>query len=171
MKSIRKISHINPSLKGTYIFFSCLKSVKEIPYNKKKESFRFPKGWYAYVGSAFNTGGLKSRLNRHFHGSGKSHWNIDFFRKSVIPYNQAWVSYQDKKLEREWSSAIQLLDNLSVPVIGFGNSDDRGKPLISGVKKSHLFHFTKKPKLEVFQAIVDEYFPDNDKIIQIKLPI
>ena len=54
MKSIRKISHINPSLKGTYIFFSCLKSVKEIPYNKKKESFRFPKGWYAYVGSAFN---------------------------------------------------------------------------------------------------------------------
>jgi Uri superfamily endonuclease len=157
--------------KGTYIFIARLNTAKDIRYNIKGDVHHFPKGWYAYVGSAFNRGGLKSRLNRHFHGTGNGFWNIDFFRREVIPYNRAWVSYQDKKLEREWSSAFQLMEGISVPMVNFGNSDDRGKNLILGVKRTHLFHFKKMFKIGDFQAIVDEYFAGNDPVIEILLPI
>ena len=157
--------------KGTYIFISRLNTAKDIRYNIKGDVHHFPRGWYAYIGSAFNSGGIKSRLNRHFYGTGNGPWNIDFFRKGVIPYNRAWVSYQDKRLEREWSSAFQLMDGISVPILNFGNSDDRGKTLIPGVKKSHLFHCKTKFKIKAFQAVVEEYFPGNDPVVEIHLPI
>ena len=157
--------------KGTYIFFSRVIIANDIRYNSKGQVHHFPRGWYAYVGSAFNSGGLKSRLNRHFYGTGNGPWNIDFFRKGVIPYNRAWVSYQDKKLEREWYSSFQLINGVSVPMVNFGNSDDRAKNLIPGVKKTHLFHFKKMFKIKDFQAIVDKYFPGNDSAVEILLPI
>jgi Uri superfamily endonuclease len=96
--------------KGTYIFISRLNSAKDIHYNVKGNVHHFPRGWYAYIGSAFNSGGLKKRLNRHFYGKGNGPWNIDFFRKCVIPHARAWIGYQDKRLEREWSSAFHLID-------------------------------------------------------------
>jgi Uri superfamily endonuclease len=157
--------------KGTYIFISRLNTAKDIRYNIKGDVHHFPRGWYAYIGSAFNSGGIKSRLNRHFYGNGNGPWNIDFFRKEVIPYNRAWVSYQDKRLERDWSSAFQLMDGIIVPILNFGNSDDRGKNLILGVKKSHLFYCKTKFKIKAFQAIVDEYFPGNDPVLEVHLPI
>jgi len=157
--------------KGTYIFISRLNTAKDIRYNAKGDVHHFPRGWYAYVGSAFNSGGLKSRLNRHFYGTGNGHWNIDFFRKGVIPHNSAWGSYQDKKLEQEWSSAFQLMDGITIPILNFGNSDDRGKTLIPGVKKSHLFHCKKIFKIKNFQAVIEEYFPGNDRVVEIHLPI
>jgi len=160
-----------PPSKGTYIFISRLHTAKDIRYNIKGYVHHFPRGWYAYIGSAFNSGGLKSRLNRHFYGTGNGPWNIDFFRKGVIPYNRAWVSYQDKRLEREWSSAFQLMDGITVPILNFGNSDDRGKTLIPGVKKSHLFHCKKIFKIKNFQAVIEEYFPGNDRVVEIHLPI
>jgi Uri superfamily endonuclease len=157
--------------KGTYIFISRLNTAKDLRYNIKGDVHHFPRGWYAYIGSAFNSGGIKSRLNRHFYGTGNGLWNIDFFRKGVIPCNRAWVSYQDKRLERNWSSAFQLMDGVTVPLLNFGNSDDRGKTLILGVKKSHLFHCKKKFRIKAFQAIVNEYFPGNDPVVEIHLPI
>jgi Uri superfamily endonuclease len=103
--------------KGTYIFISRLNSAKDIHYNVKGNVHHFPRGWYAYIGSAFNSGGLKKRLNRHFYGKGNGPWNIDFFRKCVIPHARAWIGYQDKRLEREWSSAFQLMDGITVPIL------------------------------------------------------
>jgi Uri superfamily endonuclease len=157
--------------KGTYIFISSLNTAKDLRYNTKGDVYRFPRGWYAYIGSAFNSGGIKTRLNRHFYGTGNGPWNIDFFRKGVNPHNRAWVSYQDKRLEREWSSAFQLVNGVSVPMVNFGNSDDRGKSLIRGVKKSHLFHCKKKFKTKDFQTVVEKYFPGNDPVVEIQLPI
>ncbi|MGD8950845.1 MAG: DUF123 domain-containing protein [Desulfobacterales bacterium] len=157
--------------KGTYIFISRLNTAKDIRFNFKGDVHHFPRGWYAYIGSAFNSGGIKTRLNRHFYGTGNGPWNIDFFRKGAIPHNRAWVSYQDKRLEREWSSAFQLMDGVTVPILNFGNSDDRGKSLILGVKKSHLFHCKTKFKIKAFQAVVEEYFPGNDPVVEIHLPI
>ena len=56
-------------------------------------------------------------------------------------------------------------------MLNFGNSDDRGKTLIFGVKKSHLFHYTMRFNLKAFQGFVDEYFPGNDPVVEIQLPI
>jgi len=63
------------------------------------------------------------------------------------------------------------MDNITVPIVNFGNSDDRGKTLIPGVKKSHLFHCKTKFKIEAFQAVVEEYFPGNDPVREVHLPI
>lgn len=60
---------------------------------------------------------------------------------------------------------------VSVPMVNFGNSDDRGKNLILGVKKTHLFHLKKMVKIEDFQTIVYEHFAGNDPVIEILLPI
>ena len=46
------------------------------------------------------------------------------------------------------------MDGITVPILNFGNSDDRGKSLIPGVKKSHLFHCKTKFKIKAFQAVV-----------------
>lgn len=157
--------------KGTYIFISRLNTAKDLRYNARGDVHHFPRGWYAYIGSAFNSGGIKTRLNRHFYGAGNGPWNIDFFRKGVIPHNRAWVSYQDKKLEREWSSAFQLMDGITVPILNFGNSDDRGKTLILGAKKSHLFHCKTTFRIKAFQTVVEAYFPGNDPVLEVHLPI
>jgi Uri superfamily endonuclease len=160
-----------PPLKGTYIFLARLKSAREIRINKRGQVHHFRSGWYAYVGSAFNSGGLKSRLNRHFHGSGRAHWHIDFFRKVAVPHNRAWISCQAKKIEREWSAALQLMPGVSIPAVNFGNSDDLGKTILPGVKKTHLVHLNQEPDMEIFQTIVDEYFPGNDPVVEIPLPV
>lgn len=163
---------LNPSsIKGTYIFFARLKAGGEICINKRGRAHYFRKGWYAYVGNAFGSGGIKSRLNRHFYGSGKKHWHIDFFRQAVLPHPRAWVSCQDKKFEREWSAVFQLMDCVSVPVVNFGNSDDLGKTMIPDVQKSHLFHLEQEPEIETFQTLVDAYFPGYDPLVEISLPI
>jgi hypothetical protein len=63
------------------------------------------------------------------------------------------------------------MDGITVPLLNFGNSDDRGKTLILGVKKSHLFHCRTKFKIKAFQAVLEEYFPGNDPVVEIPLPI
>jgi hypothetical protein len=60
---------------------------------------------------------------------------------------------------------------VTIPLLNFGNSDDRGKSLIPGVKKSHLFYCKTKFKIEAFKAVIEEYFPDNDPAVEIQLPI
>jgi hypothetical protein len=65
----------------------------------------------------------------------------------------------------------QLVNGVSVPILNFENSDDRGKTLIFGVKKSHLFHCKMKFNLKAFQAVVEEYFPGKDPVVEIQLPI
>ena len=57
--------------KGTYVFITRLNTAKDIRYNVKGDVHRFQRGWYAYIGSAFNSGGLKTRLNRHLMASVK----------------------------------------------------------------------------------------------------
>ncbi|MCD4722450.1 MAG: DUF123 domain-containing protein [Desulfobacula sp.] len=50
--------------KGTYIIVMYLDKSKRIQIGKLGQ-FKFKKGHYAYVGSAFGPGGLKSRIKHH----------------------------------------------------------------------------------------------------------
>jgi Uri superfamily endonuclease len=146
-----------PSPKGTYIFLSYLDSASDIQMNKKGRTCHFSVGWYAYVGSAFGPGGLKARLNRHYAGSGKAHWNIDFFRRGVRPCRQAWVSYEQCKLESLWAAVLQRMPGVSVPVVNFGNADARGEPVSHGIATTHLFHLQKRPSLKAFQKQLERH--------------
>ena len=41
-------------------------------------SIEFPKGYYLYVGSALNPGGLEARITRHLKKEKKIFWHIDY---------------------------------------------------------------------------------------------
>jgi len=57
-----------PSEKGTYAIYIHLPRSKTITIGKLGR-FNFPIGAYVYIGSAFGSGGLRSRLKRHIYGS------------------------------------------------------------------------------------------------------
>lgn len=92
--------------------------------------FDFPTGHYIYTGSAFGSGGLHSRLNRHLSPatSHKIHWHIDYLRQVANPC--ALVSFTHKR-EREaatppeciWSQFFLRMPESKIPAFGFGASD------------------------------------------------
>jgi len=66
--------------KGSYSLMIELKSSQEIKIGALGTK-KFPKGYYAYNGSAFGPGGFK-RVERHkqtLEKGNKMHWHIDYF--------------------------------------------------------------------------------------------
>ncbi len=61
--------------KGVYQLLIYLSKSTHIKIGKKG-TFRFPKGYYIYTGSAKN--GLKARVERHLGGKKKNFWHIDY---------------------------------------------------------------------------------------------
>jgi len=74
----------------------------------KLGKFFFPKGYYAYVGSAYGPGGLASRIHHHLTVSPNPHWHVDYFRKISIPI-EVWVSEQKDRQEHNWASVLERL--------------------------------------------------------------
>ena len=123
--------------KGTYIIVLYLNKKKRIQIGKLGQ-FKFKKGYYAYVGSAFGPGGLKSRIKRHVEPKKNYHWHIDYLNPAV---KEVWVSDHGEKLEHEWAATLGeiALDK----ILGFGCSDCRCE--------SHLFYFKSFGFLQKFQ--------------------
>jgi Uri superfamily endonuclease len=90
----------------------------------------FPAGDYIYLGSALGPGGLRGRLSRHLRPGGKTHWHIDYLRK---PAHLVEVCFEingplaagEEKSECCWSQALSALEEIHIPLPGFGASDCR----------------------------------------------
>jgi Uri superfamily endonuclease len=100
--------------------------------------FRFPAGWYVYVGSARGPGGLAARLARHLRLDKPLHWHIDYFRAHARPV-EIWYASGTQRRECAWAQAIAGLSGASIPVPRFGASDCRCS--------AHLIHFAAPPDL------------------------
>ena len=61
--------------RGSYVLLIRLSEEQTIATGSLQD-VRFPRGYYAYVGSAM--GGIKSRLSRHLRRNKKRHWHIDY---------------------------------------------------------------------------------------------
>ena len=123
--------------KGTYIIVLCLVKSKKIRIGKLGQ-FRFKKGYYAYVGSAFGPGGLKSRIKHHIEPKKSYHWHIDYLEAAI---REIWVSDYGERLEHEWAGSLGEI--ASDKILGFGCSDCSCK--------SHLFYFKSFGFLQNFQ--------------------
>ena len=66
---------------GYYILLMFLRKGREISIGRKGEGRFFPRGWYAYAGSARR--GLSKRIERHLAKNKKMHWHIDYLLESV----------------------------------------------------------------------------------------
>ena len=96
----------------------------------------FIRGWYAYVGSAFGTGGF-ARVKRHIRSdktkSANVHWHIDYLLTSPFgSLERVYCLKTEKKIECMVAAAIG-----GSGILGFGSSD------CSCI--SHLFHFSTDP--------------------------
>ncbi len=123
--------------KGTYIIVLYLNKNKKIQIGKLGQ-FKFKKGYYAYVGSAFGPGGLKSRIKHHIEPKKSYHWHIDYLKPAV---KEIWISDYGERLEHEWAGSLGKI--ASDKILGFGCSDCSCE--------SHLFHLKVFGFLQNFQ--------------------
>ncbi|TKJ27714.1 MAG: hypothetical protein CEE40_12910, partial [Chloroflexi bacterium B3_Chlor] len=85
-------------------------------------SFRFPTGYYLYVGSARGPGGLEARVARHLRRRKQPHWHADYLLRKATAV-EIWKAPSTKKLECLWADAMLSMPNAKKHVRGFGSSD------------------------------------------------
>lgn len=84
-------------------------------------TFRFPAGYYVYVGSALR--GLGARLDRHLRREKKLHWHIDYFLQHAQVIGVKICGSEETECGLAQKSLS--LPGALVPVRGFGASDCR----------------------------------------------
>ena len=100
-------------------------------------------GYYVYIGSAFGPGGVRARVGHHMRRSARCHWHIDYL-KPHCTLIEVWVEYSDDKREARWAGKLATHRRSSIPLNGFGASDDRAA--------SHLFYFESRPGAAVLRT-------------------
>jgi len=130
------IYNIIPEDKGVYVLFLKCSKVTDIRVGSLG-IMRTKPGFYAYVGSAYGGGGIKSRLGRHLKTEKKCRWHIDYIRRHMS-FDSAW--YTTVSAEMEHTIADKFIETgAEIPFRGFGSSD-------CGCV-SHLFFLNKIPEI------------------------
>lgn len=129
-----------PSAPGTYVLVLRVESGSAVQIGRLG-MFDIPLGWYAYVGSAFGSGGLRARIRHHLAPVRRPHWHIDWFRAEAT-VREVWFT-RDLTLEHAWASILLGLPGAYVPVPRFGASDCSCS--------THLIGFANPPQAHAFQ--------------------
>jgi Uri superfamily endonuclease len=109
-------------------------------------STRLKAGWYAYVGSAWGSGGVLRRTDRHKRCEKKKHWHIDYIRE-YAEIIEIWFSHVDATFEHNWSKHLARLEWVEVPLANCGSMDcHQNCP-------THFFRFKRRPTVSLFRSI------------------
>ena len=138
-----------PRARGTYILILRLDRMRTLQIGSLGR-FRFPVGYFAYVGSAHGPGGLGGRLKHHLNPSAPSRWHIDTLRKAAR-LDQVWLTRGEEIQEHAWAALLHESLKGKVPVKGFGSSD-------CGCV-THLFHFRECPSWDHFRGLLQHNLP------------
>jgi len=111
-------------LKGSYILLIKLPAEQTIRIGSLN-AVQFPRGCYAYVGSAM--GGFNSRLRHHFNDNKRLHWHIDYLLQKASIDSVILCKTND----RAECAVAQALSRQFDCIPGFGSSDCKCR--------SHLF--------------------------------
>jgi Uri superfamily endonuclease len=145
-----------PRARGTYILILGLEQTRILQVGNLGR-FRFPVGYFAYVGSAFGPGGLGGRLKHHLNPSAPTHWHIDTLRK-VARLDQVWVARGEEVQEHAWAVLLHESMKGEVPVKGFGSSDCRCM--------AHLFRFQECPSWHHFRGLLRQCSPTTSSALK-----
>ena len=143
-----------PDQPGTYALILQLSDTAAITVGRLGH-FQFPRGWYAYVGSARGPGGLAARISRHLRSSKPLHWHVDYVRTIAQPA-QVWYAAGTQKQECAWAQTMAGLPGAAIPAPRFGASDCRCA--------AHLIHFAASPDVAAFARAVGE--PVLNKLVE-----
>jgi Uri superfamily endonuclease len=146
--SLRRDSDISvPKEPGTYILILEAPARRRIPVGALGMLVLEP-GFYAYVGSALGSGGLRGRLAHHRGRARSPHWHIDYVRRHTA-LREIWFSAGALRREHGWAAALARSDGSIIPQAGFGASD-------CGCR-SHLFRFSQRPRLSAFRRQLEAF--------------
>src|SRR6266699_5723114 len=90
-----------PEAKGTYVLIACVSQMKRLEIGCLG-AFDIVPGFYAYVGSAFGSGGLRARVGHHLESAASPHWHIDYLLGVAEPV-EVWYTTANQKLEKDWA--------------------------------------------------------------------
>jgi Uri superfamily endonuclease len=112
-----------PSEPGTYVLILKLIEKQRLEIGMLGEH-EFPKGYYAYVGSAQGSGGLAGRINRHlqYDQTKQPHWHIDYLRPWTDVAQIWWLAASPSR-ECEWAQILSQSGSRFIQ--HFGSSDCR----------------------------------------------
>ncbi|UTW56368.1 DUF123 domain-containing protein [Kordiimonas sp. SCSIO 12610] len=105
--------------KGAYILVIEVKQPINLDIQSLKTN-ELPAGVYYYVGNAYGSGGIKSRLKRHLAATKKVHWHIDHLTTKAHSISALAVPNGN---ECDLISILSTDKSLSFPIKGFGSSD------------------------------------------------
>lgn len=126
---------------GTYVLWMQLKQAQSIRIGKLG-TMQAQAGVYAYVGSAFGSGGVAARLKHHLAYSAKPRWHLDYLRQHAL-VRRCWVNHDSQHRECLWAKVLADITPYALPMTGFGSSDC--------ACASHLFYFKRAPALRRFK--------------------
>lgn len=132
-----------PQENGTYVLIASVLQMKRIEIGRLGRFDIIP-GYYAYVGSAFGSGGLRARLGHHLESAAEPHWHIEYLLQVAQPV-EIWYTTADRKLEHHWANLLEQAPNSRVPIPRFGSSDYHRS------RSSHLFYCKRRPSFQWFQ--------------------
>jgi Uri superfamily endonuclease len=123
------IANAIPKKKGSYALHLRLPASETLQIGRLG-LHEFTAGDYIYLGSALGPGGLRGRLSRHLHPGGKTHWHIDYLRKTAPLVEVCFeitgpLAAGEEKSECRWSQALAGVEEIYIPLPGFGASDCR----------------------------------------------
>ena len=141
-----------PEAKGTYVLIASVPQMKRIGIGRLGE-FDIVPGFYAYVGSAFGSGGLSARIGHHLQSTAAPHWHIDYLLKIAQPV-EIWFTTVDQRLEHHWAELLAQSPQFRIPIARFGSSDYHRS------RSSHLFYSKRRPAFAWFRQQLMDQFED-----------
>ena len=139
-----------PEEKGTYVLIANLGELKRLRIGSLGEFDVIP-GSYAYVGSAFGSGGLEARIHHHLASTAEPHWHIDYLLGAATPI-EVWFTTARRKLEHHWADLLEKAAKFRMPIPRFGSSDYHRS------RASHLFYSKRPPSFRWFRAQIAQGF-------------
>lgn len=149
-----------PKNKGTYLLFFTLEQTLTCDVGKFAQVTLQP-GIYAYVGSAFGSGGLKARLRHHLKINQRCHWHLDYLRPHM-QFIQLWLTQDQQRREHQWAGIMQAWRGISIPIEGLGASDCQCR--------GHFFQMKKVPAIATFRKKLRAENWLEDNILQVVRP-
>ena len=139
-----------PEAKGTYVLIACVSQMKRLEIGCLG-AFDIVPGFYAYVGSAFGSGGLRARVGHHLESTTAPHWHINQLLRIARPV-EVWYTTAHQKLEHHFADLLEKAPQSRVPIHRFGSSD------YHRTRSSHLFFSKRAPSFDWFRQKVREDF-------------
>src|SRR6266487_995952 len=103
-----------PEAKGTYILVVSVCQMKRVEIGRLGNYDVVP-GFYAYVGSACGSGGLRARIGQHLESATQPHWHIDYLLTFATPV-EVWYAISDRKLEQDWAELLEAAPSFRTPI-------------------------------------------------------